>query len=287
MKKCFLILRVISKKEVSSVDVLIEELPELMFERMRDILASKSFKLQIVLKGEFRKFQPATGQEEFQEITVPSKNQVILREDEIKETIRVLLLQIHDKIEGWDNNEGYWHLDSVVNIDFKLREYKPISGSSYIELPRWISSKKACINIKNEDQKCFKYCMLYHKHKNEITHHPEIVTWYSNWSDYDFSNIKFPVDISDIKKFCEQNNISINLYVVNGKTIQPYLTCSRDEKRSDHVNLLLLEGDNEDSSTMKAHYVYIKDLSRLVRDQLTKHKNHHFICLSYGEFRNI
>jgi hypothetical protein len=29
---------------------------------------------------------------------------------------------------------------------------------------------------------------------------------------------------------------------------------------------------------MKAHYVYIKDLSRLVRDQLTKHKNHHFIC---------
>ncbi len=77
---------------------------------MRDILASKSFKLQIVLKGEFRKFQPATGQEEFQEITVPSKNQVILREDEIKETIRVLLLQIHDKIEGWDNNEGYWHL---------------------------------------------------------------------------------------------------------------------------------------------------------------------------------
>ncbi len=90
--------------------------------------------------------------------------------------------------------------------------------------------------------------------------------------DYDFSNIKFPVEVDDIKKFCKQNNISINLYVVNGNSIQPYLTCSQDEKKSDHVNLLLLEGDNG------GHYVYIKSLSKLVRDQLTKHEHHHFIC---------
>jgi hypothetical protein len=43
-------------------------------------------------------------------------------------------------------------LNNVVNIDFKLREYKPLSGSSYIELPNWIYNKKATIIIKNEDQ---------------------------------------------------------------------------------------------------------------------------------------
>jgi hypothetical protein len=79
--------------------------------------------------------------------------------------------------------------------------------------------------------------------------------------------------VDDIKKFCKQNNISINLYVVNGKSIQPYLTCSQDEKKSDHVNLLLIE---EESQT--THYVYIISLPKLVRDQLTKHKNHQFIC---------
>jgi hypothetical protein len=54
-----------------------------MFERMKYILEEKTYKLQIVLKGNFRKFHPATGQEEFEEISVPSKNQIILREDEI------------------------------------------------------------------------------------------------------------------------------------------------------------------------------------------------------------
>lgn len=74
------------------------------------------------------------------------------------------------------------------------------------------------------------------------------------------------------KKFCNQNNISINLYIINDETIQPYLTCSRDEKKSDHVNLLLLENN------VSAHYVYINNLSRLIRDQLTKNKNQHYIC---------
>ncbi len=46
-----------------------------------------------------------------------------------------------------------------LHIDLKIREYKPLSGSSYIKTPKWISDKKATVNIKNEDQKCFKYCM--------------------------------------------------------------------------------------------------------------------------------
>jgi len=49
-----------------------------MLERMKDILEIKTaIKLQIVLKGKFRKFHPSTGREEFEEITVevPSKNQ--------------------------------------------------------------------------------------------------------------------------------------------------------------------------------------------------------------------
>jgi hypothetical protein len=79
---------------------------------------------------------------------------------------------------------------------------------------------------------------------------------------YEFTNIKFPVEVDDIKKFCKQNNISINLYVVNGKSIQPYLTYSIDEKKSDHVNLLLIEDE------ARSHYVYIKSLPELVRDQL-------------------
>jgi hypothetical protein len=50
------------------------------------------------------------------------------------------------------------------------------SSSSYVEIPEWIYNKKATVNIKNEDHKCFKYYSQYHKNQNEITHHPEKVS---------------------------------------------------------------------------------------------------------------
>jgi hypothetical protein len=55
--------------------------------------------------------------------------------------------------------------------------------SSYIITPKWIPGKKATINIQNEDQKCFKYCILYHKHKNEIKCHPGRISYYKNWEN--------------------------------------------------------------------------------------------------------
>src|SRR5207244_3412701 len=152
-----------------SVSVLIEELPKLLREMLNVTLREKSgLKIQIVTRGLFRKFIPATGKEEFEEITIASNNKTVLREEELNEVVRELLTQIDNKIESWDNNEGYWHLVRIIHVDLKLREYKPLSGSNYIELPDWISAKKATINIKNDDQKCFKYCMSYHKHKHEI-----------------------------------------------------------------------------------------------------------------------
>jgi hypothetical protein len=82
LQGCFLTLRITPKYEISSVQILTKELPELMFERMKDILEHKTaIKLQLVLKGKFRKFHPATGREEFEEIIVPSKNKIILREE--------------------------------------------------------------------------------------------------------------------------------------------------------------------------------------------------------------
>ena len=248
----------------------------MLVSKLENVLKQKKgFKLQVVLTAKFKKFHPATGTEEFDELPVPSKNRNIFREDEIKGAVSELLNEIHEKIESWDNNEGYWHLENVIHIDLKIREYKPLPGSSYIETPKWISVKKATVNIKNEDQKCFKYCMLYHKHKNEIKCHPERLYHYKKWEnsdEFNFDGIKFPVEVNDLKKFCKQNDISLNLYITSDKEIIPYLTCAKYERKQEHINLLLLKDDE------KSHYIYIKDLSKLVRDQITKMEHHFMIC---------
>jgi hypothetical protein len=40
-------------------------------------------------------------------------------------------------------------------------------GGSYIELPEYIK-KRACVNIKNDDEKCFKWSILACKHYHEM-----------------------------------------------------------------------------------------------------------------------
>ena len=117
---CFLTTRLTPQEEIASVNVITEELPEMLVSKLENVLKQKKgFKLQVVLTAKFKKFHPATGTEEFDELTVPSKNRNIFRKDEIKLAISELLNEIHEKIESWDNNEGYWHLENVIHIDLK------------------------------------------------------------------------------------------------------------------------------------------------------------------------
>ena len=57
-------------------------------------------------------------------------------------------------------------------------KYKPIRGGSWIDLPDWIKNKKACINIKNEDEMCFKWCILAALHPVESKSKPERISHY-------------------------------------------------------------------------------------------------------------
>jgi hypothetical protein len=52
--------------------------------------------------------------------------------------------------------------------------YKPLKGSSYIKLPTELASKKAIINMKNEDNECFKWCIARALNPEEV--HPERIT---------------------------------------------------------------------------------------------------------------
>ena len=36
-------------------------------------------------------------------------------------------------------------------------KYVPLGGSSYIPLPEFLTAKKAIINLKNDDDDCFKW----------------------------------------------------------------------------------------------------------------------------------
>lgn len=79
-------------------------------------------------------------------------------------------------------------------------------------------------------------------------------------NEFSFKNIQFPVRVSNIPKFEEMNNVSVNLFGINEDDIiiPLYITHRKVES---HVDLLLL------TAAGISHYIWINKLSRLLHAQ--------------------
>jgi hypothetical protein len=51
-------------------------------------------------------------------------------------------------------------VQKINHVRINSAESNPLVASSYIELPKYLKGKKAVINVKNNDNKCFGYAIL-------------------------------------------------------------------------------------------------------------------------------
>ena len=65
-----------------------------------------------------------------------------------------------------------WIIKLIESQYINISTYRPLSGSSYIDLPVELRiPKKGLINIKHKDNKCFLWCHF--RHINLLNKHPE------------------------------------------------------------------------------------------------------------------
>src|SRR5277367_3957754 len=126
---------------------------------------------------------------------------------------KVIFITRCDEFEG----KGSGYRFKIINfLQININKHTPLNGSSYIGLPKWIKDKKACINVKNKDNKCFMWTILSALHKVEKD--PQRVSHYKKYeNELNFDGIEFPVKISDIEKFEKLNKISILVVGINEK----------------------------------------------------------------------
>ena len=181
-----------------------------------------------------------------------SKAQTIINNTEIPEALQLSKQQILNMIAQWTSEGSGWTIQSVDNHYLNIVQYQPMKGSSYIKLPQELrNSKKGLINMKNEDNECFRWCHI--RCLNPQDKYPQRTKKsdkeYINKLDY--SGIEFPVTTKQYNKIEKQNEININVFGYENK--QPYPIFVSKEKYDRHMNLLLItENDNK-------HYVLIKD----------------------------
>ena len=75
-------------------------------------------------------------------------------------------------IDVWINNGSGWIIELIESQHINISTYRPLLGSSYMNLSVELKSpKKGLINIKNEDKKCFLWCRV--RHIDPSKEHPE------------------------------------------------------------------------------------------------------------------
>ena len=79
--------------------------------------------------------------------------------------------EILNVIDKWISEGSGWVIDRTDNHYINVTTYKPLNGSSYIELPIELQNPaKGLINIKNKDDECFRWC---HRHLNPQKTNPQ------------------------------------------------------------------------------------------------------------------
>ena len=182
--------------------------------------------------------------------------------------------RIEEKIQKLESAEGTgWRFHSVIKLELHTAEWVPLGGSSYIELPKELKNKNAITNMKNDDDKCFLWCVL--RALNPKPTSPERLDkkLKEKENTLNMEGIVYPVSLLDINKFEEQNEtISITVFGYNERGKVYPLRKSKYSNRSCKINLVLIEKDGV------SHYCLINDIGRLVASQVSKHKGKCFIC---------
>ena len=139
-----------------------------------------------------------------------------------------------------------WRFRRVVKLDINTVEYKPLRGNSYIPLPKKLASKKAIINMKNEDKQCFKWCVT--RAFNPVKEHPERITklLIKQAEEFIWDEVEFPISLKDIDTFEKNNKVSIHVFGYEKEVYPLRISKYASEIKEDlkAVDLLLIsEGD--------------------------------------------
>ena len=200
-----------------------------------------------------------------------SKVQTIINNTEINEALQMPKQNLLNQISQWISEGSGWTIQSVDSHYLNIVKYKPMKGSSYIQLPNELrNSAKGLINMKNEDNECFRWCHI--RHINPQEKYPQRIkkTDRQHVEKLDYSGVEFPVSVKHYNKIEKQNSINISVFGYEDK--QPYPIYVSKEKYEDHMELLLIT-KNENK-----HYVLIKDFNKFMYNQ-TKHKERKHFCM--------
>ena len=196
-------------------------------------------------------------------------------ENEIYTTMTDTILErIANLINGSSGGGSGWIFYKIIKLELHTVSYRPLRGNTWIPLPKELADKKAIINMKNQDNKCFMWNVL--RALNPTNNHSERIDkeLMEKEDTLNMKGIEYPVSLKDIDRFEKQNpEISITVLGFNeNDKVYPLRSSDHIYIRKHNIILLLIERDGV------KHYCLVKNSSRLLSKQVSAHKEGTHIC---------
>ena len=119
----------------------------------------------------------------------------------IKELFKSFLQKYHEGLE--ESMKGREFIfDSVDAFYYDLKKISLSRSRPYIDSPEWLKNKKATINPKNNDGKCFQYALTVALNYEQFKKDPQRISKIKSFIDqYNRKEIDFLSHSKDWKKF--------------------------------------------------------------------------------------
>ena len=213
-----------------------------------------------------------------------SQMERVLEGDNVGRIVRKMQERMLENFANFLQRGSNWTFVRVEEFKLFLAHYRPLRGSTYLELPPALKKKKAVVNMKNNDSCCFKWAVG--RALNPVPKDPQRIdkNLRRKCEDLNFDGITFPVSLKDIDKF-EKNNPEISVNVFGWEKHQTIPLRISGSSGSLPVDLMLITKSKSAPDVAGkfnvqrlGHYCWISNLSRLLSFQVKRRNGRVSIC---------
>ena len=232
---------------------------------------NRMIKVKLILRCNMEKNNISTGEVITHKAAFSSKPELNLEGTDVDDLYSTMLDRVLETLATFQRNGSNWTFKSIICLEIHTVAYEPLKGNSYILLPPKLAQKKAIINMKNEDDKCFTWSVLRALNPRERDNERIDKDLKKKEDSLNMTGIAYPVQLNTLDKFERQNpTISINVFGYE-ESIYPLRVSKCNDREV--VNLLLISDDE------KRHYCLIKSMSRLLSTQTSKRNGAQYYCM--------
>ena len=228
-------------------------------------------KIQLSLICEMMRTDPATGNiVAVEKSAFNSYQESVYDSTDLEATYERMVVKMLESFSKFLKNGSGWMLKRIIKLNITPAKNKPVKGSSYIPLPEVLTRKNTLVNMKNEDNQCFKWAVT--RALNPVAKNAERITkdLKKQAEELNWSGIEFPTPCSEkmYKKFEKNNDVSL---LVFGHETEEEEMCIiplyvPTERREKVARLFFFK------SGKNSHYCVINSMSQLISKQVSKHR---------------